>query len=154
MISESHPQFVAFLRHLKDAEQIVLCLENPTQFQNQFCAFLTSLPERTSDFFAVTSTVGTDSKVLVNLPRDREVDIQLSLPDHEIKVQYRNQSLTLVLPQQACVTNWQSDLTPAEPFLGLPNESEVTRSHFSAGHVRLAQQVVIDLNDSKGDTGG
>mgnify|MGYP001600113676 CR=1 FL=1 len=142
-ISHQHPHFVAFLRYLADAEQIKQCLDKPGDFQARFCAFLGSLTER-HRLFATSSVENNVGRVLVNVP-EHSVDIQLSLPEHEVTVKWRDGSLTLILPDETCVTNWQKDLTPAEAFLGLSSDTEITKSHFAAGHVRLAQQIVIDL---------
>lgn len=143
-ISHQHPRFVAFLRHLVDAEQIKQCLDSPSEFQARFCAFLDA-PEQKA-LFVCSSVENGVGRVLVNVPK-HPVDIQLSLPEHEVTIKWRDGSMTIVLPDQVCVTNLQKDLTPAEAFLGLSTDTEATKKNFASGNIRLAQQVVIDLGE-------
>lgn len=67
-----------------------------------------------------------------------ETDIDLVLPGGQlIQLQYRlcSPSLEVCLPEPTSVTNWGDDMEPSPPA-GRGNEE----------HVRLASQVVIDLN--------
>lgn len=147
MISHQHPNFVAFLRHLGEADQIKQCLDNPAMFESQFCAYLNSLGQ-TEGLYAVASAFGDRGKVLVNIP-SRAVDLRLVLPSQEIEILYESKppTLTVVLPEVMCATNLGIDQAPAEPFLGLSSDSTKSSSHFISGHVRFAKQIVIDLKE-------